>query len=299
MKKLQAILTITRFPNLIFIFLTQVLVYHQLIQKPLVAKHIAAIFTFLDNIYLAISTTCIAAAGYIINDYFDVKIDEINKPKRVTVELQFKRRTVMIMHIVLNAIALLLNVMLVKKVQHYSLLLIPIFTIISLVFYSFWFKRKPIIGNVMVAIVTAIMVLMPALHEPQIFTFYTSTIIFCLVFFSFLLTLLREIVKDMEDLQGDAADGCRTLPIVMGINFCKKILLILAFIFFIFCGYVAFQSITIFAWLNVFVILILPTIGLILFCFRLVKANTAKHFKQLSALLKIITFLGIIQIYFI
>ena len=110
---------------------------------------------------------------------------------------------------------------------------------------------------------------------------------------------MREIIKDIEDIKGAATDGCTTLPIVMGINFCKKILYLLCMLFFAFVGYVGYKSLTTFAWLNVFVILILPTIGMILFCIKLFKANQQIHFKWLSSLLKIITFIGILQIYFI
>jgi 4-hydroxybenzoate polyprenyltransferase len=146
---------------------------------------------------------------------------------------------------------------------------------------------------------TATTVFLPALYEWQIFKLYTSIIIYCIVFFAFLLTLMREIVKDIEDIKGDATDGCSTLPIVMGVQFCKYLLYGLTLLFIAFMAFVGYKSITTFAWLNVFAILLLPMIGMVIFSIKLKKAYLQKHFKWLSSLLKIITFLGIIQIYFI
>jgi 4-hydroxybenzoate polyprenyltransferase len=299
MKKLQAIITIIRLPNLVFIFLTQLLVYRNLIAKPMASKEIIPILNLQDAILLAISTTLIAAGGYIINDYFDIKIDEINKPEKVTVELQFKRRYVMLAHIALDVVALLLVYPLAQKAGHISLLGIQLFTIAILVLYSAYLKRKPFSGNLTVAVLTALTVLLPALYNYPIFGFYTKVIILSIAFFAFVLTLMREVIKDIEDIKGDAVDGCNTLPIAKGIQFCKTLLYSIVIVFFEFWMFAGYNMLTTFAWLNVFVLLIPVMIGLVLFGVWLKKANEQKHFSRLSTLLKIITFIGILQIYFI
>jgi 4-hydroxybenzoate polyprenyltransferase len=298
LQKLKAIYTITRFPNLVFIFLTQILVYDKLIYTPLQSVNATRIFAFTDMILLAISTTLIAMGGYIINDYFDVKIDEINKPNRVTVELQFRRRYIMFAHIAINFVALCIALPLAFKAGHISLLGIQLLSIILLVLYSAYFKRKPIIGNIIVAILTALTVLTPALFEHQIiFTNYFYTII-CIAIFAFIYTWMREIVKDLEDIKGDEADGCRTMPIVFGIKASKYALYILALFMMIYCILIIVNANEIFI-IFITSMLTVHIVGTIIFCSKLSKSYQHKHFKWLSRFLKIITFIGILQILFI
>jgi 4-hydroxybenzoate polyprenyltransferase len=272
----------------------QVLVYHQCIrQSP--SLH----FTYLQMILLAISTTLIAAGGYIINDYFDVKIDEINKPNRVTVELQFKRRHIMFAQIVCNSIAILIVLPMALQAGHISLIGVQIFSILFLVLYSFYFKRKAFIGNCIVALLTALSVLTPAFYEYSVLQLPMRELLFGLSFFAFLLTLIREIVKDLEDIKGDEADGCKTMPILYGINYCKSVLYILSSIFILYCIFILCNTYTYIQWPIFCIGLGTTCIGIIYFCIKLVSANSHDSFKFLSRLLKIITFIGILQIYFI
>ena len=125
MQKLKAIFTIIRFPNLVFIFLSQIIIYFKVIVLLAILAQLHTVITNLDIFILALSTTLIAAGGYIINDYFYVKIDEINKPSRVTVELQFKRRHIMFAHIALDIIAVLITIPLALQAGYISLIGIP------------------------------------------------------------------------------------------------------------------------------------------------------------------------------
>jgi 4-hydroxybenzoate polyprenyltransferase len=99
---------------------------------------------------LSFSTVCIAAAGYIINDYFDVKIDLINKPERVVIGRYLKRRVAIGAHQVLNVIGCLSGLYLSRWV-----FLIDVVSVSLLWFYSARFKRQPLIGNVVISLLTA------------------------------------------------------------------------------------------------------------------------------------------------
>ena len=290
MQKLKAIFTIIRFPNLVFIFLSQIIIYFKVIVPLAILAQLHTVITNSDIFILALSTTLIAAGGYIINDYFDVKIDEINKPSRVTVELQFKRRHIMFAHIALDIIAVLITIPLALKAGHISLIGIPLISIVMLVLYSAYFKRKPLSGNLIVAALTALTVYTPALYEYNFFHRVSMESFTIIAIYAFCLTLMREIVKDLEDLKGDEADGCRTFPIVFGINHSKNLLYLLATLFFIFNSYII--SFLHYFYQAFFVGLL--NIAMIMFVYYLWKANKHIQFKFLSRLLKIITFYGVI-----
>ena len=294
MQKLKAIFTIIRFPNLVFIFLSQIIIYFKVIVPLAILAQLHTVITNSDIFILALSTTLIAAGGYIINDYFDVKIDEINKPSRVTVELQFKRRHIMFAHIALDIIAVLITIPLALKAGHISLIGIPLISILMLVLYSAYFKRKPLSGNLIVAALTALTVYTPALYEFNIFHRVSMESITIIAIYAFCLTLMREIVKDLEDLKGDEADGCRTFPIVFGINHSKNLLYLLATLFFIFNSYII--SFLHYFYQAFFVGLL--NIAMIMFVYYLWKANKHIQLKFLSRLLKIITFYGVILLIF-
>jgi 4-hydroxybenzoate polyprenyltransferase len=297
LQKIKAIYTITRFPNLVFIFLTQVLVHLQLIAKPITTNNASLLFSTSEMIILAISTTLIAAGGYIINDYFDVKIDEINKPSRVTVELQFKRRHIMFAQILLNLIALIIALPLALKAGHISLIGIQLLSILLLVLYSAYFKRQVLSGNVVVAGLTALTVCTPAFYEAQIFGYDAIYAIAAITLLAFLFTLLREIIKDLEDIKGDEADACKTLPIVYGTQASKRLSYGISFCIVAFLGIVAYKMLSNHLIISVSCLLI--ACATIYFVIGLNKAHMHHHFKFLSRLLKIITFIGILQIYFI
>jgi 4-hydroxybenzoate polyprenyltransferase len=294
MQKLKAIFTIIRSPNLVFIFLSQIIIYFKVIVPLAILAQLHTVITNSDIFILALSTTLIAAGGYIINDYFDVKIDEINKPSRVTVELQFKRRHIMFAHIILDIIAVLITIPLALKAGHISLIGIPLISILMLVLYSAYFKRKPLSGNLIVAALTALTVYTPALYEFNIFHRVSMESITIIAIYAFCLTLMREIVKDLEDLKGDEADGCRTFPIVFGINHSKNLLYLLATLFFIFNSYII--SFLHYFYQAFFVGLL--NIAMIMFVYYLWKANKHIQLKFLSRLLKIITFYGVILLIF-
>jgi 4-hydroxybenzoate polyprenyltransferase len=172
----------------------------------------------------------LAAAGNMINDYFDLKVDRLNKPDRVLVGRKVKRRIVMLAHHSFNIFATLLAGFVAWRENQPWLVLVPVIMAALLWFYSLWFKRKLWIGNFIVALLVAVVPLwagvfeIPAMQlkmihqgiDGQSFGFEAWRWMFGYAGFAFWLTLIREVQKDLEDQKGDAQAGFKTLPIVWG-----------------------------------------------------------------------------------
>lgn len=268
---------LVRMTNLVIVALTQYLTRILLIGPRHEWKSIVA---DIDMFVLALSTVCIAAAGYIINDYFDVKIDIVNKPERVVVGRYLKRRWAMGAHQVLNVVGAVLGLV----VSPY-IFIINVFSITLLWFYSERYKRLPFIGNFIVSLLTGLTLLILTVHYPA-----NRHLVFIYAVFSFFISLIREVVKDMEDIRGDEAHGCRTLPIIWGIRRTKTFLysVIVTFVLTLFVMARALQNnlLTL-----LFLLLLIPIALLVL---RLYQADTRRDFKEISSLCKIIMLLGLI-----
>lgn len=172
---------------------------------------------------LMLSTVCIAAAGYLINDYFDIKIDAINRPQKSILENPVHRRRAIIAHGVLSGVGLILAAIVAFRAGRPLGVLWQAGTVVLLWFYSTHFKRMFLVGNVVVAFLTGLTVALLPLFEPAVQADTGSgpdspfAILAGFAAFAFLLTWMREIVKDAEDLKGDAAEGCDTMPIRWGL----------------------------------------------------------------------------------
>lgn len=228
---------------------------------------------------LSFSTVCIAAAGYIINDYFDVKIDLINKPERVIIGRYLKRRVALAAHQALNIVGCLIGLYLSKWV-----FLTDVLSAGLLWFYSARFKRQPVVGNVVVALLTALSLIVLAVYYRQ-----NAQMLMIYALFSFGITLVREIIKDMQDVRGDARFGCRTLPIVWGLRRTKHLLYVLigALIMSMFLIADALDNRHLEL---IFLLLLIPITWL---TYRLVYADTRRDFGYLSTLCKLIMLVGV------
>jgi 4-hydroxybenzoate polyprenyltransferase len=268
---------LVRMTNLVIIVVTQYFTRILLIGPPQEWKAIIADPTMF---LLSVSTVCIAAAGYIINDYFDIKIDIVNKPDRVVVGRYLKRRWAMGAHQVLNILGAIIGLF----VSHW-IFLINILSITLLWFYSERYKRLPFIGNFIVAALTGLTLLMLTVLFPA-----NRELVFIYAIFSFFISMIREIVKDMEDMKGDAAHGCRTIPIIWGIAKTKKILYVWI-VLLIMTMFVMASSLKNPTLLLLFVILLIP-IGILTYV--LYRSDTRRDYKKLSSLCKLIMLLGLL-----
>jgi 4-hydroxybenzoate polyprenyltransferase len=187
-----------------------------------------------DFFLLTLIVILLTASGNIINDYFDVKVDKINKPEKVLVGKTVKRRVAMALNHGLNIAAMLLSAYLSYKFHSWTTLLIPLTIATLLWFYSPIFKKQIFIGNIIVAICVAIIPLWTGVFElialkqayPKVAAAFVirQTILQWIgmyALFAFLISLSREAFKDLEDLQGDKIGEYKTLPLVLGENFAK------------------------------------------------------------------------------
>lgn len=275
-------LKLVRFNNLILIVATQYMAGIFLVGGP------ASFWQRVKDPYLfllSLSTVLIAAAGYIINDYYDVKIDIINKPHRVVVDRILKRRVAIVAHIVLNVIGISIGFALSFKIG-----LIIFFSGFLLWLYSNQLKRLPLIGNIVISLLSGTTLAMLAVYYKE-----NEVLIFAFAVFAFFISLIREIVKDMQDIKGDASYGCRTLPIVWGIRKTKNLLygLVAAFIITLF----SLSSLLLNpAMAYFFLVLLIPTGWMIT---KLVGADTSREFGYLSGLCKFIMLMGILSMCFL
>ena len=278
---LLGFIQITRLWNLLIIVLTQYFVAFFLVESGEGTLY----FLLHPKLFiLSLSSVLIAAAGYIINDYYDVKIDLINKPERVVVGRVLKRRVAMVSHVVLSSLGVFLGLSLSLKIGAINLL-----TVGLLWLYSNQLKRMPFIGNFVVALLTGL-----AVYIVDVLFNTGNPVILAFSAFAFSFTLIREVVKDIEDLQGDSTFGCRTLPVVYGVRRTKNLLYIFSILFLAGMCFLAYlfvgKELTIFC-----IGLILP-LGFI--TAKLKRADTVRHFNQLSNYCKVIMLLGILSMVF-
>lgn len=309
MVKIKAFLQVIRLRNLAIILLIQSLIWLLALRPFINVLDLQASLNYWSVCLLMLSTISIAAAGYIINDYFDVKIDLINKPDKVIIGKIISPRGAIFLHSALNAIGIALVVYVAMDVKAYQLILIPVTSTLLLWLYATDYKGSYIYGNLIVAFLTVLSIMMIPLFETSLWQYFSWDlwiedsflnpwfIIGVYSFFAFLLTWIREIVKDMEDYKGDFQQGCQTLPIKFGLKvatqFSQILLTISLVVILISISKLAFSPWWILGlYLGLF---ICPS--LIYLFWKLPRGVTSKHYYLLSQLLKVVMVLGILALF--
>ncbi len=305
-----ALLKLIRIENLIIIALTQYCLRYFVLHEILAENQLASGMGNGLFHLIVLSTLCIAAAGYIINDYFDVKTDMINHPETVVVDKIIKRRWAIILHLSLTTLGIFLGMFTALKTGYLRLAIFHFLAATLLWFYSTHFKKQLLIGNLVVALLTAAVTFMPFVFEmgvlqhqqPGFHLLHTSVVLACLkisilfALFAFLTTLAREVIKDMEDFKGDSLTGGQTMPISWGILSSKLFTCFTLLITIILLSVVIYNQIKFYRTLisvsSVYILvgLILPLCFLILL---IIKAKNEKHYKYSSLVLKAIMLIGI------
>lgn len=299
-------LKLIRVKNLAFIILIQVIVRYAILY-PLLAIFNMDLVT--GNLYFVLTvaaTVFIAAGGYIINDYFDTRIDEINKPEEVIVGKTISRKTAMLLHQVLTGLGVIIGLLLSWKAQSFAIAVIFIFIPGLLWFYSSVYKRQFLIGNFIIALCSALVPLTIILFEVYFLRskygteFIDNGLIrlilhwgFLFSMFAFVTTLIRELIKDMEDEEGDRELECNTVPIVLGPFWSKVIVLILTALL---TGYMILKFIQYpacienrFVLFYFFLAIVFP---LFYFAISMYKAKRSHEFHQAGNLIKFVMFSG-------
>jgi 4-hydroxybenzoate polyprenyltransferase len=250
----------------------------------------------------------IAAAGYIINDYFDINIDQINKPTANVVDKIVSRRWAMAWHFVLSGVGIILSGWVSWRTGFWYILLGNFMCVLLLFGYSVSLKRKLLSGNIIISLLTAWVILVISIAEINTQTLVIpavteavnkiTRIAFLYAGFAFISSLIREAIKDIEDLQGDERYGCRTMPIVWGVNAAKVYiavwLVVILALLVILQVYVAR-----FEWWWAMVYSIVFIIGpFVLIFLQLYKAKDQKDYHRLSNWTKLVMLTGILSMIF-
>ena len=222
-------LKLIRYKNLIFVGVIQILIYWSVITPTLQTYGIYSQSPGWIVWCSILATILIAGGGYIINDYFDVKIDRINRADRLIVTRSIQKHEAMLYYQTVTALGVVLGIVVSIAMRSITLGLIYIVVPGMLWFYSASYKRQLIIGNIIVSIASALVPLMPLIIEAKSLNDIYGDLIhetpvlrnlYCIVcvfsFFAFIFILIREIVKDMEDEPGDREMECHTIPVVWG-----------------------------------------------------------------------------------
>lgn len=321
-KQMKNFLKLIRFYNLIIIAFTMYAIRFLVVYPVLAAKDIPLQMGELQFFLLVLCTVFIAAGGYIINDYFDVKSDIVNKPNKVLIGSYYDRKFAILMHWIINTIAIFIALYLAMYVKHISFILFQLISIFSLWYYSFYLKKQFLFGNLLISFLTALVPFLAGIYEFTIFfdnfkhflkpfsllskfslsniEFYYKNflirlfmVVLSFSFFAFLISFVRELIKDMEDIKGDMELKSTTIPIVKGINFAKKLTISVSFliIFLIFLIQSYFFKIN--DYISALYLLFFVQLPIIYFIFNLQQSNTKKDFKRLSTIIKIVMITGV------
>jgi len=315
-KNLTDFLRLIRLPNLIIVALTMIMMRYAIIRPilnalpvelqdmPLLITRMSLQLRWYDFMILLLSTVLIAAGGYVINDYFDIRTDLINRGS-VIVGNTVTRRKAMMYHNVFNFMGVAGGIYVSARIG--NMWLGVLFLLVSglLYFYSATYKRQFLIGNIIVAFLTALVPFLVVIFDalPVYRHFSVTTVAFpgvSLLFywvggfslFAFLTTLIREIIKDMEDYEGDKAFERKTLPVISGILTSKIVVISLSMITLALLYIVWFLYLTDFITLGYITILIfIPYIWVMI---KVITGRSRKDFEIASRLVKFTMLSGIL-----
>ena len=310
MKLLGAFFKLIRYPNLVFIALTQVLFYY-CIMLPTQQKNPGAVMSIgqTELMLLVLASLFIAAAGYIINDYFDLNIDKINRPNRLVIEKVIKRRWAIFWHIFLSLAGLVLSFYLGWRISNPLPGIFNTVAVVLLWFYSTTFKKQLLIGNIIISLLTAWVILVMYICEtkmniisldPAQRSFITGIFKSAVLYggFAFILSVIREVVKDLEDLEGDARYNCHTMPIAWGIHASKVYTAVWVIVLSAALLILSIYAVQV-QWWWLAVYLMAFVLSPLYFVFRkLAPAQQSSEFGAISSLVKLVMLTGILSMIF-
>lgn len=301
-----AFLRLIRWPNLVFIALTQVLFFYCII--PFVYKGLQANTLSPGILYLLVTASvCISAAGYIINDYFDLNIDLVNKPSKLIIEKYIKRRWAIVLHLTLSFIGFLISCYVGYKLKNIYIPFFNLIAIAALWFYSTTFKKKLLIGNIVISVLTAwvILVITVAVYmisrSSDADAFILPRLLkvsFLYAGFAFTISLIREVIKDMEDINGDLKYGCQTMPIVWGIPVSKVFAGVWLVVLIGGVAILQFYVLQLGWWLSAVYCILFIIVPLLWILQHLYRAQVPIDFNRVSNAIKVVMFTGIVSMVF-
>ena len=296
-----------RFPNLLIVVFTQYLLAYWILVPSFIAANIPPVLNPLHFALLSLVTVLIAASGYVINDLEDRQIDLVNKKEKTIVGQKIRVKAALVYYNGLVLTGLVLSIYLAWFVDNLLLVLIYPSAVFLLWWYSKSLKGKAFWGNLVVGIFCAFVAGIVLFAERGAYLELVSqnpklgnrvaTVFGVYMGFAFFSTLFREIVKDMEDAKGDAAQGCKTLPIVWGMAKSKLVALAYALGLIILVGYFAWWSANRDGSFLVVGFLLLMILPIVWACVMLFKAKSTDQFHHLSQFAKFIMLGGLVLLF--
>ena len=288
-------LKLIRWPNIFIIWLSMSLMLFCVINPVLGLENFEAGLSISQFILLIASTTFISIAGYLLNDLFDINPDQVNKPGKNMVGRKFRVHVVQILYWIFTVSGVLLGVYVSYAIGKINYSLVFVFAAGLLWFYSERYQCQPVIGNIVIAFLSALTIALvwlfsffALIKEPVIFAnvqlHFSNLNVLILLFsgFAFFTSLMREMIKDIEDFKGDDRFGCRTFPVIFGMKKAKWLALavtLLTFALSIWCQVFFISA----GFEKLFYYFFFVDLFFLIVAWMLIKAREPKDYKKASA----------------
>jgi 4-hydroxybenzoate polyprenyltransferase len=298
-------LKLIRYKDLLMVLLTMVLTKYALIHSFITNSYLSD----LEFSILALSVLFITSGGYIINEIYDLEADKLNKPYNVFINKTISIKNAWRSYFLLTILGLILGIFVSFDSSHKTLSFIFIFTTLSLFLHSIYLKKLPLVGNFIISLFIWLIIILVAsfeyketynghdyisalnLNKINSFNFYN--VVWVYAFFSFLTTLIREIIKDIEDVNGDLKIKAKTLPILFGRKRASKVAFFFSSVLLVFLLLILQfikSEILLLGYGIIFILL-----PLLYFLYKLWFSKSKQDYSKLSIHLKIIMLFGILS----
>lgn len=300
-------LKLIRWPNILIIWMSMCLTLFFVIHPVLGLGYFEAGLNRINFLLLITATSFIAMAGYLLNDLFDINPDSVNKPGKNMVGRKFRVHVVQILYWIFSVSGVLLGVYVSYTIGKINYSLVFVFAAGLLWFYSERYQCQPLIGNIVVAFLSALTIAIvwlfsffALIQDPVVFANvqlqFSNLNILILVFsgFAFFTSLIREIIKDIEDFKGDDRFGCRTFPVVFGIKNAKLLSLaitLLTLALSIWCQVYFIRA----GFEKLFSYFFVVDLFFLIVAWMLTRVREPKDYKRVSGVMKILMIIGMLS----
>ena len=297
--RLGPFVKLIRWKNLLMLALIQILFRFVYFSEFSVATTLNTITFYM----LVAATLLIAAAGYIINDIYDIEADKINKPSKVFVSQAFSIKQAWFFYYLFNIMGLSLGFYVAYTIGRPTFIAIFLIVMLLLKVYNSDLKKLPLLGNALISLLVSLAILIigifdiiPAITpENEVEQYYAFKVMTDYAIFAFMFMFLREMIKDIEDVNGDRKMRMKTLPILVGRKRARYIVFGFCFIPLILVTYYSFDNFGEVPFVLAYM-LIVVLIPLLYTMTKILNSKTKKDDAFTSWLLKFIMLLGILSI---
>lgn len=274
-EKLKSILRVARPVNIIIIFISVLIA---------AAICLTGKIPELNVLLAAFSAALAAASGNIINDIYDIEIDKINRPLRPLPSGKITEKEAYTLYFVLLILSISFSLII-----SYLAFIIVIISDLLLLLYAKYLKRIPLIGNITVAFLTGMVFIFGGVVVENPVAAIVPAV------FAFLINLIREIVKDMQDFEGDEKVGVKTIPVKFGFQKSKFIILFISLALILYTLYPFISQLYRVEYFIVVMVIVNP---ILVYCLKiLIEDHASKNLNKISNLLKLSMVFGLIAIF--